>query len=73
MTVSLEHSRRYMAQRRGERKERGLCPMCGEKPEPGFVYCGGCRKNQAAVQKRYRKRVRQGVRKASALRQTLPQ
>lgn len=51
-----KHRERMLEQRKQlywERKEKGLCPMCGQpKPDDGHTYCGGCldwmhRKQQA--------------------------
>ena len=32
------------------RKELGLCPSCGSKPEPGYRYCECCRKKTNTLQ-----------------------
>lgn len=34
---------------RAARKKKGLCPVCGVKPDPGYVNCPKCRANQAAA------------------------
>ena len=33
---------RKMASRRQDRKDNGLCPMCGAPPMDGFISCQNC-------------------------------
>ena len=39
-----------------KRKEAGLCPQCGEPPEPGHIYCKFCRTKNSQRNGSYNKK-----------------